>query len=121
MNEYLLEFLIYVVWMCVFQDCLVKDEFGFLISEFKYVEFLFIECVFCDVDGVSVWCDVIQSVLIEICIDVVCMVLDDVIIWINECYGDNFESLCWGDVYQVIYDYLVLGEVFLLWIFVNIC
>ncbi|MGR3812782.1 MAG: penicillin acylase family protein [Cognatishimia activa] len=120
MNEHLPEPLIYAAWMRALQDRLAKDELGPLISEFKHVEPLFIERVFRDVDGASAWCDVIQSAPIETCTDVARMALDDAIIWINERYGDNFESLRWGDAHQATHDHPVLGEVPLLRTFVNI-
>jgi penicillin amidase len=120
MHEHLPEPLIYAAWMRALQDRLAKDELGPLISEFKHVEPLFIERVFRDVDGASAWCDVIQSAPKETCTDVARMALDDAIIWINERYGDNFESLRWGDAHQATHDHPVLGEVPLLRTFVNI-
>jgi penicillin amidase len=120
MNEHLPEPLIYAAWMRALQDRLAKDELGPLINEFKHVEPLFIERVFRNVDGASAWCDVIQSAPQESCTDVARMALDDAIIWINERYGDNFESLRWGDAHQATHDHPVLGEVPLLKTFVNI-
>ena len=120
MNEHLPEPLIYSAWMRALQTRLIKDELGPLEVEFTHVEPLFIERVFRDVDGAGAWCDVIQSAAVESCSDVARLALDDAIIWIEEKYGRNLESLRWGDAHQATHDHQVLGEVSLLKAFVNI-
>ena len=120
MSEHLPEPLIYAAWMRALQDRLAKDELGPLMREFKHVEPLFIERVYRDVDGASKWCDVIQSAPQESCTDIARLALDDALIWINERYGDNFESLRWGDAHQATHDHQVLGDVAVLKNFVNI-
>jgi penicillin amidase len=84
------------------------------------VEPLFIERAFRDVDGASVWCDVIQSAPVETCADMARLALDDALIWINETWGSALESMRWGDAHQATHDHQVLGEVPLLRHFVNI-
>lgn len=120
MNEHLPEPLIYAAWMRALQERLIRDELGPLSTEFSHVEPLFIERVFRDVEGASIWCDVLQSAPKETCTDIARLALDDAIIWINERYGDNFESLRWGDAHQATHDHQILGEVPLLKNFVNI-
>jgi penicillin amidase len=48
------------------------------------------------------------------------MALDDALVWISERYGNQIESLRWGDAHQATHDHQVLGELPLLRYFVNI-
>ncbi len=120
MNEHLPEPLIYAAWLRALQNRLIVDELGPLASEYKHVEPLFIERVYRDIDGASVWCDVIQSAPQETCTDMARLALDDALIWITERYGSALESLRWGDAHQATHDHPVLGSVPLLRYFVNI-
>lgn len=120
MNEHLPEPLLYAAWMRALQKRLIQDELGPLAEEFLHVEPLFIERVFRDVDNASSWCDVIQSAPVETCTDMARMALDDALVWISERYGNQIESLRWGDAHQATHDHQVLGELPLLRYFVNI-
>ena len=120
MNEHLPEPLIYAAWLRALQDRLIRDEIGPLADEFTHVEPLFIERVYRDVDGASVWCDVIQSAPAETCTDMARLALDDALVWIEERYGTQIEALRWGDAHQATHDHPSLGEVPLLRYFVNI-
>ncbi len=120
MNEHLPEPLIYAAWLRALQIRLIGDELGPLASEFKHVEPLFIERVYRDIDGASVWCDVRQSAPVETCSDMAELALDDALIWIAETYGTTLESLRWGDAHQATHDHPVLGRVPVLRYFVNI-
>ncbi|MEW9920805.1 penicillin acylase family protein [Marimonas sp. MJW-29] len=120
MNEHLPEPLIYAAWLRSLQARLIQDELGPLAEEFTHVQPLFIERVFRDVEGAGVWCDVIQSTRVETCPEMARLALDDALIWINETWGDNLESLRWGDAHQATHDHQVLGEVPVLRYFVNI-
>ncbi|NNE53120.1 MAG: penicillin acylase family protein [Sulfitobacter sp.] len=120
MNEHLPEPLIYAAWLRSLQARLIQDDLGPLATEFTHVEPLFIERVFRDVKGASAWCDVRQSAPVESCADMARLALDDALIWINETWGDNLESLRWGDAHQATHDHQVLGEIPVLRYFVNI-
>ena len=120
MNEHLPEPLIYAAWLRALQDRLIRDEIGPLADEFTHVEPLFIERVYRDVDGASVWCDVIQTAPAETCTDMARLALDDALVWIEERYGTQIEALRWGDAHQATHDHPSLGEVPLLRYFVNI-
>ncbi len=120
MNEHWPEPLIYAAWLRALQDRLVRDELGPMANTLSHVEPLFIERVFRDVDGASIWCDVRQSAPLETCADMARLALDDALIWINETYGGQLESLRWGDAHQATHDHAVLGDVPLLRYFVNI-
>ncbi|KIN65134.1 Penicillin amidase family protein [Sulfitobacter noctilucicola] len=120
MNEHLPEPLIYAAWLRSLQARLIQDELGPLAEEFDHVQPLFIERVFRDVDGAGVWCDVLQSARIEDCAEMARLALDDALLWVNETYGTQLESLRWGDAHQATHDHQVLGDVPVLRYFVNI-
>ncbi|MBE1284668.1 MAG: penicillin acylase family protein [Rhodobacteraceae bacterium] len=120
MNEHLPEPLIYSAWIRELQKRLIIDDLGPLAEEFTQVEPLFIERVFRDINGASAWCDVRQSAPQESCTDMARLALDDALIWIQERYGDQLESLRWGDAHQATHDHQVLGGVPVLRFFVNI-
>ena len=120
MNEHLPEPLIYAAWIRALQDRLIRDELGPLAEEFTHIQPLFIERAFRDVQGAAKWCDVRQSAPVETCHDMARLALDDALLWINETWGTQLESLRWGDAHQATHDHPVLGEVPLLRYFVNI-
>lgn len=120
MNEHLPEPLIYAAWVRALQDRLIRDELGPLAEDFTHVQPLFVERAFRDVQGASKWCDVRQSAPVETCHDMARLALDDALLWINETWGTQLESLRWGDAHQATHDHPVLGEVPLLRYFVNI-
>ncbi|NRB03443.1 MAG: penicillin acylase family protein [Rhodobacteraceae bacterium] len=120
MNEHLPEPLLYAAWVRALQERLIRDELGPLANEFKHISPLFIERVFRDIDGASAWCDVKQSAPTETCAEIARLALDDALIWIAEVWGDQIESLRWGDAHQATHDHEVLGEVPVLRFFVNI-
>ncbi|QOL80228.1 penicillin acylase family protein [Pseudooceanicola spongiae] len=120
MNEHMPEPLIYAAWVAALQDRLIRDELGPVADDFTHVQPVFIERVFRDVDGASRWCDIIQSTPVETCTDIARQSLDAALIWISERYGDNLESLRWGDVHQAAQDHPTLGNIPILRYFVNI-
>ncbi|MEM9474081.1 MAG: penicillin acylase family protein [Pseudomonadota bacterium] len=121
MNEHLPEPLIYAAWLRALQDRLIQDELGGpLAANFTHVEPLFIERVFRDTDGAGIWCDVIRTSDIESCPEIARLALDDALLWISEQYGDNLESLRWGDAHEAQHDHQVLGDTPILNWIVNI-
>ena len=120
MNEHLPEPLIYTAWLRALQKRLTQDELGPLSSEFTHPDPVFIERVYRDIDGASVWCDVLQSSPVETCTDISRLALDDALVWITDRYGNALESLRWGDAHQATHDHQVLGSVTGVRYFVNI-
>ena len=120
MNEHLPEPLIYAAWTRAFQQRLIRDELGPLAAEFTHVDPIFIERVFRDIGGASVWCDVIRSAPVETCTDIARQSLDDALIWIAENHGEAVEAVRWGDAHQATHDHPVLGQTPLLEWVVNI-
>lgn len=110
MNEHLPEPLIYMAWMQHLQTRLITDELGGpLAAQFGYVEPLFLERVFRNVDGAGVWCDVIQSVSVESCTDIARLALDDALVWLAENHSKTLVNLRWGDAHQAAHLHPVLG------------
>lgn len=120
MNEHLPEPLIYAAWMRELQFRLIRDELGPLADIFGHLDPVFIERVWRDTDGAGVWCDVIQSAVIETCTDIARVALDAALIWLSERFGPAIGSWRWGDAHQAAHDHAVLGEVPILRYFVNI-
>ncbi len=120
MNEHLPEPLIYAAWMRALQTRLIKDELGPLASEYTHVDPLFIERVFRNTDGAGKWCDILQSAPQETCTDIARLALDDALLWIGEHYGNNLDSLRWGDAHIATHDHAVLGDLPIVKYFVNI-
>jgi penicillin G amidase len=120
MNEHLPEPLITEAWLRVLQDRLIRDEIGPLADQFTHPEPVFIERVFRNIGGASVWCDVVQSAAVESCTDIARIALDQALLELSEQYGPDIESWRWGDAHQATHDHPVLGDVPGLRYFVNI-
>ena len=120
MNEHLPEPLIYVMWLRVLHDRLIRDEVGPMADAFTHPDPVFVERVFRNTGGAGVWCDVIQSAAIETCSDLARIALDEALLRLTERYGPAVESWRWGDAHQATHDHPVLGDVPLLRYFVNI-
>ncbi|MFE3835688.1 penicillin acylase family protein [Pseudogemmobacter sonorensis] len=120
MNEHLPEPLIAEAWLRALQERLIRDELGPLAENLTRPSPVFIERVWRDIGGASVWCDVVQSAPVETCTDMARIALDEALIRLSESYGPNIESWRWGDAHQATHDHPVLGKVAVLKWFVNI-
>ncbi|MDP2082677.1 MAG: penicillin acylase family protein [Pseudotabrizicola sp.] len=120
MNEHLPEPLIYQAWVRALNERLIRDELGPLADTITHPDPVFIDRVFRNTNGAGVWCDVIQSAVVETCPDLARIALDEALIQLTATYGPNPESWRWGQAHEATHDHPVLGEVpFLKW-FVNI-
>ena len=120
MNEHLPEPLIAAAWLRAVQDRVIRDELGPMAGQFTHVAPVFLERVFRNTGGAAVWCDIIQSAVVETCTDIARTALDEALLRLGETYGANIESWRWGDAHQAMQDHPVLGEVPILRYFVNI-
>ncbi|WP_417626938.1 penicillin acylase family protein [Pararhodobacter aggregans] len=120
MSEHLPEPLIYAAWMRELQFRLIRDELGPSVDMFTHMEPEFLERVFRNTDGAGVWCDVIQSAVVETCVDIARTALDAALLELTRTYGPAIESWRWGDAHQATHDHPVLGDVPILRHFVNI-
>ncbi|MBI1172690.1 penicillin acylase family protein [bacterium] len=119
-NEHLPEPLIAEAWLRSLQDHLTRDEIGPLADVITHVNPDFIDRVYRNVDGASVWCDVVQSAAVESCTDIARIALDDALLQLTEKYGPKIESWRWGDAHEATHDHPVLGQVPFIHYFVNI-
>ncbi|PJF10880.1 penicillin acylase family protein [Pseudorhodobacter sp. MZDSW-24AT] len=120
MNEHLPEPLIYMAWLRALNDRLIRDELGPLADTITHPDPVFIDRVYRNIDGAGIWCDVIQSAVVETCSDLARIALDEALLTLTSTYGPNPESWRWGAAHEATHDHPVLGEVpFLKW-FVNI-
>ncbi|MDP3196339.1 penicillin acylase family protein [Tabrizicola sp.] len=120
MNEHLPEPLIAEAWMRALMKRLIQDDLGAMADSFTHISPVFIERVYRNVGGASVWCDVIQSAAVESCTDISRIALDEALLQLTERYGNNLESWRWGDAHLATHDHPVLGEVAFVKYFVNI-
>lgn len=120
MNEHLPEPLIAEAWLRALQNRLTQDELGPMAEKFTHPQPDFIERVYRNTDGASVWCDVIQSAAVESCADIARIALDEALLHLTETNGPDLESWRWGDLHQATHDHPVLGDVPVLRYFVNI-
>ncbi|WP_085047229.1 penicillin acylase family protein, partial [Brevirhabdus pacifica] len=120
MNEHLPEPLIYAAWARNLQHLLIRDELGEVADRLARVDPVFIERVFRDIEGAGVWCDVVQSAVVETCTDISRAALDTAIVELEETHGAGLESLRWGDAHLAEHRHPILGDIPLLSWFVNI-
>ena len=120
MNEHLPEPLIYMAWMRALQNRLIRDDVGPLAGQFRHVDPLFIEKVYRNIDDAGDWCDVVQSTVVETCVDMARLALDDALVWLAENFDRDPKALRWGDAHQATHDHPTLGAVPVLNYFVNI-
>ncbi|MGB3408517.1 MAG: penicillin acylase family protein [Jannaschia sp.] len=111
MSEHLPEPLIYAAWMRALQDRLIRDDIGPLADEYTRMEPLLIERIFRNIGGASVWCDILQSSVVETCSDVARLALDDALTFLDETYGGRVEAWRWGDAHEARHDHPVLGGI----------
>jgi len=120
MNKHLPEPLIFAAWMRALQKQLIQDELGPLASDFAHYNAVFIERVFRNVKGASIWCDVVQSTPVETCTDIARTSLDSALLELSQKYGNKVENWRWGDAHIAMQDHPVLGKIPLLGWLVNI-
>lgn len=120
MNEYEPQPLIYNAWMKFLQMRLVQDELSVEFARTLDINPLFIERVFRNVEGASIWCDVVQSSQLESCLDMAELSLDDALYWLRDQYGGSLSLMRWGDAHQAVHKHPSLGDVPLLKYLVNI-
>ncbi len=118
MDAHQAEPLIYAAWVAAVQRLLIQDELGNLTSEFRKPDPVFIERVFKNIDGAAVWCDIIQTEVVENCDDIALIALDEAVSQLLDSYGSDLASWQWGDAHMAIHDNPVLTSNSLLsWLF----
>jgi len=112
--------LIYAAWIRALQRRLTVDELGNLSNEFTHAQPDFIERVYRDIEGASVWCDIQQTTKVETCADMSERALEDAMLQLEETYGTNITRWRWGAAHQALHENRVLGGLPLVSLFANI-
>jgi penicillin G amidase len=120
MSEHLPEPLITEAWLRALQKRLIQDELGPMADAFTHIDPVFLERVYRNTAGASIWCDVTQSATVETCNEAAKQSLDQALMDLSAQYGPNIESWRWGDAHEAAHDHPVLGTVSVLKDFVNI-
>ena len=110
MSEHAPEPLIFSAWMRALTRRVAGDELGELIAEIEGAHPLFIERVFYDVNGASIWCDVDKTVRAESCAEIAKLALDDALEELVAAYGDGIEIWRWGEAHRARHVATPLGR-----------
>ena len=111
MSQHSFEPLVYAAWIKELQRRLITDELGPLAARLQRLRPLFIERVFRDIDGASIWCDIKQSDVRETCQDLSRLSLDAALLQLSETYGNRIETWRWGAAHQALHRHTSLGRV----------
>ncbi len=112
MSEHASEPLIFSAWQNVLLSMLVEDELGELVSSYRGPKPLFIERVFKDIDGASVWCDDVSTEdSEETCHGVAALALDRALEELSKKYGDDERVWRWGVAHVAEHRHSTLGDV----------
>ncbi|MBL4805775.1 MAG: penicillin acylase family protein [Rhodobacteraceae bacterium] len=103
--------LIYAAWVRALQGRLIWDELGQMSAEITAVNPLFLERVFRNIDGASVWCDVTPTAEIETCKQIASIALDDALQGLVKKNGRNINRWRWGNAHKAFHENEVLGRV----------
>ncbi len=120
MSAHTAEPLIFAEWMRRLTIRLAGDELGPDVSRIAGPRPVFVERVFQDVDGASVWCDVDKTTRIETCPEIAALALDDALGALSERYGSEPRGWRWGEAHFAVHKHPVLGDFGLLGLIANI-
>ena len=109
MDQHGPEPLIFQEWMRALTRRLAADELGPLFEDFQGPRPLFVERVFRDIEGASVWCDVDKTPETETCRDAASLALDDALARLSRDYGDNILAWRWGEEHVAVHRHTPFG------------
>src|SRR5690625_3203316 len=101
--------LIFSEWVRMLTSRLAADELGPLFADFAGERPLFIERVFRDVDGASIWCDVTKTPERETCTEMASLALDDALANLARDWGSNIEGWRWGEAHLAVQRHVPFG------------
>lgn len=110
MSEHLPEPMIYAAWMRALQDRLVRDDLGPLADDLTELYPGFVERVFRNTNGASVWCDIRQSAPVETCTQIARQALDAALLDLSARFGPDLASWRWGDLHRARHVHPALGD-----------
>ncbi len=120
MSQHAPEPLMYAAWVRALQKRLITDDLGQLSGDISRINPLFIERVFTDVDGASIWCDVGPSLERESCQQIASVALDDALQELVRDYGSDINRWRWGAAHLAFQENKTLGKIPLISWFANI-
>ena len=120
MDQHSPEPLIFSEWMARLTHRLAADELGALEREVAGPRPLFVERVFADIGGASVWCDVTKTPESETCPQVAAAALDEALAHLVRQYGRNIAGWRWGSAHRAVHRHMPLGYSDWLGLIVNI-
>ncbi len=101
--------LIYSQWLVSIFRLIAQDELGTIFEEYSYPDADFLERVFKDIDGASVWCDFIQTERVEDCDLIASLALEDALRALVTAYGEDIGLWKWGEAHQINHNHTPLG------------
>ncbi|MEM8840486.1 MAG: penicillin acylase family protein [Pseudomonadota bacterium] len=120
MNQHAPEPLIFAEWMQHLTRRLALDELGPLFREIEGPRPLFVERVFRDIDGASLWCDIDKTTEVETCPQIAELALDDALAALRDAFGDDLDAWRWGRVHKAVHKHQPFGLAGPLGVFLNI-
>ncbi len=109
MDQHGPEALIFAEWMRALTRRLASDELGPLFEEFAGPRPLFVERVFRNINGASIWCDVDKTREQETCSEIAALALDDALARLARDYGSNMEGWRWGAAHVAVHVHTPFG------------
>ncbi len=109
MDQHGPEPLIFSEWMRALTRRLAADELGPLFETFEGERPLFVERVYRDIDGASIWCDVDKTPEKETCAQMASLALDDALANLARDYGSNIEGWRWGEAHVAVQRHTPFG------------
>ena len=101
--------LIFAEWVRALTRRLASDELGPLFAEFEGPRPLFIERVYRDIEGASIWCDVDKTPETETCGQMASIALDDALARLVRDHGANIDGWRWGTAHLAVHRHTPLG------------
>ncbi len=112
--------LIFVAWMRFLQMALARNGIGELAKVFTHADMVFIDRVFQDENGASVWCDASDTSVVETCGSIALSSLASALSELGVADPAAVKNLQWGDLHVAVHVHPVLGELPILGRLVNI-
>ncbi len=120
MDQHGPEPLIFKEWTRALTRRLAQDELGALFEDLAGIRPLFIERVYRDIDGASVWCDVNKTPEQETCRQAASVALDDALARLARDYGGDVNGWRWGAEHIAVHRHTPFGYVAPISAFFNI-
>lgn len=111
MDQHGPEPLIFNEWMRALTRRLAQDELGPLFEEMAGVRPLFVERVYRDIDGASIWCDVNKTPEQETCSQAASIALDDALARLARDYGNDPNGWRWGAEHIAVHRHTPFGYI----------